>query len=96
MVNDMSEQETTITEHQEEDELMDQVLTAMELAIGHKYVGYYPEKSITRIKRTEPDNSTLLDLYNNNPKARELIDTFVNSAPNELALTLGLPHKREH
>ena len=57
MVNDMSEQETTIT---------------------------------------EPDNSTLLDLYNNNPKARELIDTFVNSAPHELALKLGLPQEREH
>lgn len=92
----MSEQETTITEHQEDDELLDQVLTAMELAIGHKYVGYYPEKSITRIKRTEPDNSVLLDLYINNPKARELIDTFVNSAPKELALKLGLPQEQKH
>lgn len=57
MVNDMSEQETTIT---------------------------------------EPDNSALLDLYNNNPKALELIETFVNSAPHELALKLGLPQEREH
>jgi hypothetical protein len=90
----MSEQEPKMDEHQMEDELMDQVMVAMEAAIGHKYVGYFPEKSMTRIKRIEPDNTTLLDLYETNPRARNLIDTFVNSAPDDLAVKLGLPDQR--
>lgn len=71
-------------------------MTALESAAGHKYVGYFPEQSATRIKRIEPDNSALLDLYNNDPKARELIDVFVHSAPYDLVLRLGLPEQSKH
>ena len=93
--SEMSEQEFKRNEHQVEDELMDQVLAAMESAIGHKYVGYFPDKSMTRIKRIEPDNSILLDLYSSDTKARELIDIFINSGPEELAMKLGLPDQKE-
>lgn len=87
----MSKQTSDNDDQQREDELMDQVMTALESATGHKYVGYFPEISATRIKRIEPDNSALLELYDNHPKARELIDALVNSAPYGLAVKLGLP-----
>jgi hypothetical protein len=93
MARKMSEQISEKDDHRMEDDLLEQIMTALESAAGHKYVGYFPEQSATRIKRIEPDNSALLELYNNDPKARELIDAFVNSAPYDLDLVikLGLP-----
>ena len=86
----MNNQKSERNEHQGDDELMDQVLSAMEAAIGQKYVGYFPEYSATRIKRIEPDNTALLELYANTPEARDLIDQFITSGPEDLAEKLGL------
>ncbi len=93
MAREMSEQISEKDDHRMEDDLLEQIMTALESAAGHKYVGYFPEQSATRIKRIKPDNSALLDLYNNDPKARELINVFVNSAPYDLVLKLGLPDR---
>ena len=94
MEQKMSDQKSEHKDHRLNDDLMDQVLSAMESAIGQKYVGYFPEQNATRIKRIEPDNSALLDLYHNAPEARKLIDMFVASGPEELAVKLGLPELR--